>query len=242
MVSGGGGARLWRAGAGVAAVLLVGMSLPGVFRGDPVPAGPANGRTVTVRASTLAGEAVRSAAPRARPKYGAHKSAATPRPNVLVVRWTTCAGTRCSTCPTSGATARPRAAVRELVLAVPAVLPGAQSFLLRAVHPQPPRLHHHAPYGFAAFHDSHTIATSCSGRATRRPWSASTSTGTARALRVTGRSSLRYMPAGVGPVDGGSDHIWLRRPAVPGQHLQLLLVHPEHQRRHRPFPGQYSST
>ncbi|HEY5420275.1 MAG TPA: hypothetical protein VIL10_06035, partial [Marmoricola sp.] len=65
MVSGGGGARLWRAGAGVAAVLLVGLSLPGVSRGDPVPVGPANGRTVTVRASTLAGEAVRSAAPRA---------------------------------------------------------------------------------------------------------------------------------------------------------------------------------
>ena len=186
MVSGGGRARLWRAGVGVAAVLL-GRDVTGRRRLGVTPLRQEQ-RTV-VRSpcgwSTLAGEAVRSAAPRAAPKYGAHTTAANPRPNVMVVMIDDMRWDEVRYLPNvQRYVARPRAAVHQLVLAVPAVLPGARVVPARAVLPQPPRLYHEAPYGFGSIDDSRTIATAlAAGRLPDGAWSASTSTGTARCPR-----------------------------------------------------------
>jgi len=210
MVSGGGGARLWRAGAGVAAVLLVGLSLPGVSRGDPVPVGPANGRPVTVRASTLAGEAVRSAAPRARPQYGAHRSAATPRPNVMVVMMDDMRWDEVQYLPNVQRYVRDRGLrFTNSFSPYPLCCPARTSFLLGKYAHNHHVLYHDAPYGFGSIDDSRTIATSLERVGYRTAMVGKYLNGYGvMPSRVTGRSSIDYVPAGWTDWMAGLDTIW----------------------------------
>ena len=125
-----------------------------------------------------------------------------------------------------------RTDLRELVRAVPAVLPVAVELPERAVRPQPPRLH---PPGALRLRGVPTTSTRsprcCRGRATRRRLVGKYLNGYGEQYLRSDKSSLHYVPPGWDQWYAGSDHLWdFDDPNYGGGHVLLQQAGPEHQR------------
>ena len=103
----------------------------------------------------------------------------------------------------------PRPDLRELVRAVPAVLPEPRLVPHRQVRPQPPRAQPRRPVRVPGLRRPDDARDRAPGRrATRRRWSASTSTATARQhVHGSTEPSLHYVPPGWDQWMAGTDHL-----------------------------------
>ena len=125
-----------------------------------------------------------------------------------------------------------RAQLRELLRAVPPLLPVPVELHERPVRAQPPRLHPPRPLRLHGLpRPAHHLHGAAGGRATTPAWWASTSTGTASSTCARASRRCDYVPPGWDQWYAGSDHLWdYDDPNYGGGHVLLQPPGPEHQR------------
>ncbi len=240
MLSGARRARLVRTGIAGSAVLLVALSLVGVHGHD-------RAAPVSHRAS-LAGQAVRSEAPRPASKHVTKKPArttqATRRPNVMVVMMDDMRWDEVQYLPNVQRYVRDRGLrFTNSFSPYPLCCPARTSFLLGQYSHNHHVLFHEAPYGFGAIDDSRTIATSLDhvGYQTAMVGKYLNKYGVMPS-RVTGKSSVDYVPAGWTDWMAGLDTIWPAGSPYQGNTYDYFSFTQNINGTPVAHPGQYSST
>ena len=229
MLAGVGRGRLWRTGAAVAVVLLVGLSLVGAGKGDPVPQR----------------RSVPSAAPeQVAQTTAAQSTAVNPRPNVMVVMMDDMRWDEVKYLPNVQRYVRDRGLrFTNSFSPYPLCCPARASFLLGQYSHNHHVLHHDAPYGFGAIDDSRTIATSMErvGYRTAMVGKYLNKYGVMPS-RVTGRPSIDYVPAGWTDWMTGLDTIWPDGSPYRGNTYNYFSFTQNINGVTVPHRGQYSST
>ena len=130
----------------------------------------------------------------------------------------------------------------SLVLAVPAVLPGPGELPARPVRAQPPCAQHEVPTASRVPTTGARSRPRCTGPATTRRWSASTSTSTASSPRGTGgrpcSTCLRAGPHWL----SGLDHDWPAGLPFHGNTYDYFALTQNVNGPTGAFPGRYSTT
>ena len=238
MVSGARRTRLVRTGAAVSAVLLVALALVSGGHDEPAP-GPTHHAAAVTHHATSAGQAVRSAVPRP-----AAKKKVAPRPNVMVVMMDDMRWDEVQYLPNVKRYVRDRGLrFTNSFSPYPLCCPARTSFLLGQYSHNHHVLYHDAPYGFGSIDDSRTIATSLErvGYRTAMVGKYLNKYGVMPS-RVTGRSSIDYVPAGWTDWMAGLDTIWPAGSAYQGNTYNYFSFTQNVNGSTVAHPGQYSST